>query len=216
MENYTEFENDNCAVDFDDFFQFEDEENLQDSSSITQVCVDHDPDDDDQEDGVVNVKEEELAARRAGDGYFVTNSGKRLKLENADDGENDTSDGYIHHTISEDEILMRINPGSSRMPLNPSHATLTVESQNPKTKLKEVTRFRCHYTGCARTYSTPGNLKTHEKTHRGELTFICSESGCGKRFLTSYSLKIHVRVHTNEKPYNCDKPGCEKSFNTIY
>lgn len=48
---------------------------------------------------------------------------------------------YIHHTISEDEILMQINPGSSRMPTNPSHATLTIESQNPKTKAKEVTRL---------------------------------------------------------------------------
>ena len=48
---------------------------------------------------------------------------------------------YIHHTISENEILMQINPGSSsHLPLNPSHATLTVESQNPKTNSKEVTR----------------------------------------------------------------------------
>ncbi|BFZ09297.1 hypothetical protein BsWGS_12336 [Bradybaena similaris] len=221
METYADFENDNCAVNFEDFFQFEDDENLQDSSSITQVCVDDDPEDDEDQDGDSNVKEE-LDGRHQGNEYYGNNSHsattKRLKLEAADDdgAANDTSDGYIHHTISEDEILMRIHPGSSRMPLNPSHATLTVESQNPKTKVKEVTRFKCHYTGCARTYSTPGNLKTHEKTHRGELTFVCSESGCGKRFLTSYSLKIHVRVHTNEKPYNCDKPGCEKSFNTIY
>ncbi|XP_050394629.1 metal regulatory transcription factor 1 [Patella vulgata] len=124
--------------------------------------------------------------------------------------------GYIQHTISEDQILMQIHPGENRMPSNPSHATLTIESRNPKTKTKEVKRFRCNYQDCLRTYSTPGNLKTHQKSHKGEYTFLCDQSGCGKSFLTSYSLKIHVRVHTNEKPYECDLQNCEKAFNTLY
>ncbi|XP_023233711.1 zinc finger and BTB domain-containing protein 24-like isoform X1 [Centruroides sculpturatus] len=124
--------------------------------------------------------------------------------------------GYIQHTISADQICMQINPGNVPMPKNPSHAILTIESRNQETKKKEIKRFRCDYEGCSRTYSTAGNLKTHQKTHTGEYTFVCAEEGCGKSFLTSYSLKIHVRVHTKEKPFECDVTGCEKAFNTLY
>ena len=46
----------------------------------------------------------------------------------------------IQHTISEDQILMSILPGRHGMPTNPSHATLTVESHNPKTQAKEIKR----------------------------------------------------------------------------
>ncbi|XP_005098642.1 uncharacterized protein LOC101854084 [Aplysia californica] len=224
MEPYTDFVNDS-NMNFDDFlhFEVEDDENLQDMSSITQVCVDHD-EDEPPDDGQIHVSEGVCNKEQGGcssssrddnsdfEARYTQEEG--VKMEHTITSDN--GDGYIHHTISEDEILMQINPGSSRLPLNPSHATLTVESQNPRTKAKEVTRFKCTFAGCARTYSTQGNLKTHEKTHRGEYTFVCNESSCGKRFLTSYSLKIHVRVHTNEKPYECDISGCEKSFNTIY
>ncbi|XP_071135485.1 metal regulatory transcription factor 1-like isoform X1 [Mytilus edulis] len=136
---------------------------------------------------------------------------------NDSETENDReNNGYIQHTVSEDQICMQINPGDRSMPSNPSHATVTVESRNPETKLKEIKRYQCDYTDCSRTYSTAGNLRTHKKTHKGEFTFVCNEGGCGKAFLTSYSLKIHVRVHTKEKPYNCDLPECEKAFTTLY
>ncbi|XP_024270152.1 metal regulatory transcription factor 1-like [Oncorhynchus tshawytscha] len=126
------------------------------------------------------------------------------------------SQGYVHHTISPDQIQFIINPGSMAMPRNIEGATLTLHSECPETKQREVKRYQCMFEGCTRTYSTAGNLRTHQKTHRGEYTFVCNQLGCGKAFLTSYSLKIHVRVHTKEKPFECDVQGCEKAFNTLY
>lgn len=48
------------------------------------------------------------------------------------------SQGYIHHTISQDQIQFIINPGSTPMPRNIEGATLTLHSQCPETKLREV------------------------------------------------------------------------------
>uniref|UniRef100_T1JSB9 C2H2-type domain-containing protein n=1 Tax=Tetranychus urticae TaxID=32264 RepID=T1JSB9_TETUR len=124
--------------------------------------------------------------------------------------------GYIHHSITEDQITMHVHPGNSPMPRNPSHAMLTIETRNENTKKREYRVFRCEFNDCRRTYSTAGNLKTHHKTHTGELTFVCNQEGCGKAFLTSYSLRIHTRVHTKEKPFECQINGCEKAFNTLY
>lgn len=126
------------------------------------------------------------------------------------------SSRYIHNTISEDSIHMQINLGNTPVLRNPSHATLTIESHNPETNEREIKRYNCKYDGCERSYSTAGNLKTHQKTHLGEYSFTCNQESCGKAFLTSYSLKIHVRVHTKEKPFECVVTRCDKAFNTLY
>lgn len=81
METYGDFENDSGDVKFEDFFQFEDDENLQDTSSITQVCVDDDPD----EDGKDSSHTEDEKSRHAGDGFDVKDACcveiRRRKLE---------------------------------------------------------------------------------------------------------------------------------------
>ncbi|XP_046743129.1 uncharacterized protein LOC124409510 [Diprion similis] len=129
----------------------------------------------------------------------------------------DDNTGYIYHTIRSDEIYMRIHPGQNdSMPDDPSHATITIESTDPDTNQKHISRYTCEYDGCTRTYSTVGNLRTHMKTHKGEYRFKCTDPDCGKAFLTSYSLKIHIRVHTKIKPFECNHEGCEKAFNTLY
>lgn len=48
------------------------------------------------------------------------------------------SQGYVHHTISPDQIQFIINPGSTPMPRNIEGATLTLHSECPETKMREV------------------------------------------------------------------------------
>ncbi|GFO43062.1 metal regulatory transcription factor-1 [Plakobranchus ocellatus] len=185
MENYTDFSSDSNGV-FTDFLHFEDDEHLEDMSSITQVCVDGD------------------------DGEDVN-----IEIDTAEEGEPQPALGN-DKTFAEPTVCAPNENGGDLLEGLKSSSSSIVKNELGECAVTVSEGFNCTFAGCARTYSTAGNLKTHEKTHRGEYTFVCDESGCGKRFLTSYSLKIHVRVHTNEKPYECDKPGCEKSFNTIY
>ncbi|XP_078108564.1 metal regulatory transcription factor 1 isoform X1 [Sander vitreus] len=181
----------------------------------TTVLIERDPirlDEEGEEEGHCGGDEDGVTFLTEGEGDGDEED-VSLAFMNDPDG---MSQGYVHHTISPDQIQFTINPGSTRMPRNIEGATLTLHSECPETKLREVKRYQCMFEGCTRTYSTAGNLRTHQKTHRGEYTFVCNQQGCGKAFLTSYSLKIHVRVHTKEKPFECDVQGCEKAFNTLY
>lgn len=181
----------------------------------TTVLIERDPirlDEEGEEEGHCGADEDGGTFLTEGEGDADEEEGS-LSFMTDHDG---MSQGYVHHTISPDQIQFTINPGSTPMPRNIEGATLTLHSECPETKQREVKRYQCTFEGCTRTYSTAGNLRTHQKTHRGEYTFVCNQQGCGKAFLTSYSLKIHVRVHTKEKPFECDVQGCEKAFNTLY
>lgn len=181
----------------------------------TTVLIERDPirlDEEGEEEGHCGGDEDGVTFLTEGEADGDEEDGTLAFMVDADA----MSQGYVHHTISADQIQFTINPGSTPMPRNIEGATLTLHSECPETKLREVKRYQCMFEGCTRTYSTAGNLRTHQKTHRGEYTFVCNQQGCGKAFLTSYSLKIHVRVHTKEKPFECDVQGCEKAFNTLY
>ncbi|KAM9309557.1 metal regulatory transcription factor 1 isoform 2-T2 [Pholidichthys leucotaenia] len=181
----------------------------------TTVLIERDPirlDEEGEEEGHCGGDEDGVTFLTEGEGDGDEEEGSLVFMADPDG----MSQGYVHHTISPDQIQFTINPGSTPMPRNIEGATLTLHSECPETKQREVKRYQCTFEGCTRTYSTAGNLRTHQKTHRGEYTFVCNQQGCGKAFLTSYSLKIHVRVHTKEKPFECDVQGCEKAFNTLY
>lgn len=52
--------------------------------------------------------------------------------------------GYVHHTISPDQIQFTINPGSTPMPRNIEGATLTLHSECPETKQREASTLSPH------------------------------------------------------------------------
>lgn len=57
------------------------------------------------------------------------------------------SQGYVHHTISPDQIQFTINPGSTPMPRNIEGATLTLHSECPETKQREVSTYTFYFEG---------------------------------------------------------------------
>lgn len=97
----------------------------------TTVLIEQDPIglDDEEEDDEEGGNNNNLVT------FLSENSEDNFYLISDPDG---MAQGYVHHTISPDQIQFTINPGSTPMPRNIEGATLTLQSECPETKVREV------------------------------------------------------------------------------
>ncbi|KYQ57630.1 Metal regulatory transcription factor 1 [Trachymyrmex zeteki] len=143
----------------------------------------------------------------------------------------DNTAEHIHHTISPDEIYMRIHQDQDDVLLedHASHETVTIESMDPDINQKHINRYNCQYEGCTRTYSTIGNLRTHMKTHKEKIIMLCILCLSNMQFVPSAILTNYERIQTcnlfmwrefsklsGEYRFKCAEPSCGKAFLTSY
>lgn len=61
---------------------------------------------------------------------------------------------------------------------------------------KDIQKYKCNI--CESTYSSKGNLETHQKNKHEELKFLCKY--CGMQFTQNGSLKLHTNnIHRGTK-----------------
>ncbi|KAH7951277.1 hypothetical protein HPB52_007238 [Rhipicephalus sanguineus] len=61
---------------------------------------------------------------------------------------------------------------------------------------------------CAKSFPTPGDLKTHAYVHSGSWPFRCHL--CDRGFSKHTNLRNHLFLHTGDRPHTCDV--CHKTF----
>lgn len=101
----------------------------------TTVLIERDPirlDEEGEEEGHCGGDEDGVTFLTEGDGD--EEEGTLTFMTDPDN----MSQGYVHHTISADQIQFTINPGSTPMPRNIEGATLTLHSECPETKQREA------------------------------------------------------------------------------
>lgn len=107
----------------------------------------------------------------------------------------------------------------SPIPKHPDLKTELVDMSGARSSDNDIKNSRilyaCRYPGCKGSFTTPANMKRHEKLHSGEKPYCCDQDNCGKRFARKYDLKLHCRTHTKEKPYSCKIDGCKKRFGRL-
>lgn len=107
----------------------------------TTVLIEQDPirlDEEGEEDGHCGADEDRMTFLDEGevdDDDDDDDEGGTLVFMGDPDG---MAHGYVHHTISPDQIQFTINPGSTPMPRNIEGATLTLHSECPETRQREV------------------------------------------------------------------------------
>lgn len=103
----------------------------------TTVLIERDPirlDEEGEEEGHCGGDEDGVTFLTEGEGDGDEEEGALTFMTDPDS----MSQGYVHHTISPDQIQFTINPGSTPMPRNIEGATLTLHSECPETKQREA------------------------------------------------------------------------------
>lgn len=108
----------------------------------TTVLIERDPirlDEEGEEEGHCGGDDDGVTFLTEGEGDGDEDEGALTFMSDPDG----MSQGYVHHTISADQIQFTINPGSTPMPRNIEGATLTLHSECPETKQREVSPQFC-------------------------------------------------------------------------
>lgn len=133
----------------------------------TTVLIERDPirlDEEGEEEGHCGGDEDGVTFLTEGEGDGDEEEGSLAFMADPDG----MSQGYVHHTISPDQIQFTINPGSTPMPRNIEGATLTLHSECPETKQREVSLMK----------ASPPNLKDIQLLHTDEMYLLDISLSC--------------------------------------